>query len=124
MNKSSHHERPSTRYGIGSSSDPFACQSPCLWHGGRSSAACYSCRLFDVNCLLFLSIFAIKLLNGWDTCRIKGTRIGGRIRPSTGLAKHHWKRIDRRDSRNESWIGNLAVPVFALEWDIISRAIN
>jgi hypothetical protein len=81
--------------------------------------------LFHVD-RLFFSIFAIKLLIGWDTCRIKGTRIGERIRPSTRqllLVKHHWVRIERWH-RNESRIGNLAVPVFSLKWDIISRAIN
>jgi hypothetical protein len=79
--------------------------------------------LFNVD-RLFFSIFAIKLLIGWDTCRIKGTRIGERIMPSTRqllLAKHHWVRIERWH-RNKSRIGNLAVPVFALKWDIISQA--
>lgn len=105
------HVRPTTLFGICCANEPFAYQSPCGGHDSRSGAA-RRCRLFNVD-RLFFSIFAIKLLVGWDTCRIKGTRIGGRIRPSAGplLAKHHWVRIERWH-RNESWMGNLAVPVF------------
>ncbi len=104
----SHNERPIALFGNVCGIDSSACQSPCLWHCGRS-AATSRCHLFDVNRLLFQS-----------------ARISRRIRPSAGrllLAKHHWVRIERWH-RNESRIGNLAVPVLALEWGNISRTIN